>query len=172
MTVPWLDRLRQCAGVWPDTKGWLECLAIALPGAGLIAAIALPSGVAHWQPELTAWPLRLLKVMLVPVLGEEMIFRGLLIPARGEGGRPMAWIAASLSLFVLWHVIEAVTFLPGAHLFLTLQFLACAACLGVVCTVMRCRTGSLWPGVLFHAAIVFVWQAVFAGPEVAQLMRP
>ncbi len=164
-------RLWQSLVTWPDVSGWTRCALIAVPGLGLIAAVALPCGVAHWQPAFDGWPLRLARVMLVPAFAEELVFRGLLIPSRGESVRPGLWIAIGLLLFVAWHVVEALTFLPGAHLFLTAPFLACALIVGAVCAFMRYRTGSLWPGVLFHGLCVFLWQAAFGGPDVRSLLQ-
>jgi predicted Abi (CAAX) family protease len=109
--------------------------------------------------------------MVVPAFTEELVFRGLLIPSRGESARPGLWLASGLMLFVAWHVVEALTFLPGAHLFLTVPFLGCALILGAVCAAMRYRTGSLWPAVVFHGLTVWLWQILFAGPDVAQLMK-
>ena len=99
------------------------------------------------------------------------MFRGLPIPSRGESARSGRWIVASLILFVLWHPVEALTFLPGAHLFLTLPFLACTLILGAACGWMRYATGSLWPAVAFHGVTVFLWQAAFGGPDIAQLLK-
>lgn len=110
--------------------------------------------------------------MLVPAFTEELVFRGLLTPGRGERAWPGLWIATGLLLFVLRHVVEALTFLPGAHLFLTAPFLVCAMLLGGACILMRYRTGSLWPAVVFHGLTVFLWQAAFGGPDVAQLLVP
>ena len=137
---------------------------------GLIAAVAFPAGIAHWRPVLADWPVRLAKVMVVPAFTEELVFRGLLIPARGESARPGLWMAAGLLLFVTWHVVEALTILPGAHLFLTASFLGCALILGAGCVLMRYRTGSLWPAVAFHGSTVFLWQVLFGGPDVSQLL--
>ena len=137
----------------------------------LIAAVAFPAGVAHWDPAFADWPVRLVKVMVVPALTEELVFRGLLIPGRGESPRPGRWVAAGLLLFVIWHVMEALTFLPGAHLFLTAPLLVCAAILGAGCAWMRYRTGSLWPAVVFHGLTVFLWQIAFGGPDIAQLLK-
>ena len=156
---------------WPDVRGWAQCGIIAALGFGLIAAVAFRAGIAHWQPAFVGWPLRLVKAMIVPALTEELLFRGLLIPGRGDSVRPGRWIAAGLVLFVAWHAVEALTFLPGARLFLTAPFLLCAAILGAGCAWMRYRTGSLWPAVLFHGLTVFVWQSAFGGPDVAQLLK-
>ncbi len=166
------QRLLKAIQTRPTSKGWAECVLMALVAVALIAAIAFPGGVAAWRPDFSDWPQHLLKVMIVPALGEEIVFRGLLIPGRGDTVRPIAWITAGVAFFVAWHVIEALTVLPGAHLFLTVPFLVCAGILGLACALMRYRTRSLWPAVLFHGLVVFLWQAAFNGPEVAVLLKP
>ncbi len=166
-----MQRLWRSLKTWPDWTGWAQCGAIAALGLCLLAAVAFPTGVAHWQPHWADWPSRLARVMLVPAFTEELVFRGLLVPSRGESSRPSRWIILSLALFVTWHVVEALTFLPGAHLFLTLPFLHCALILGIACAGMRYLGGSLWPAVLFHGVVVFLWQAAFGGPDIAQLLK-
>jgi predicted Abi (CAAX) family protease len=153
----------------PGVADWGRCGAVAALSLCLIAAVALPSGLAHWHPAFAGWPLRLARVMLVPAFTEELVFRGLLTPGRGEE-RPVLWLAGGLALFVAWHVVEALTFLPGAHLFLTAPFLVCAGMLGAACAYMRYHTGSLWPALAFHGLTVFLWQAAFGGPDVARLL--
>ena len=164
-------RLWRSLVTWPDFKSWAECGAIAALGLCLIAAMAFPAGIAHWRPDFDGWPLRLARVMVVPAFTEELVFRGLPIPARGETPGAGRWIAVGLIAFVAWHVVEALTVLPGAHLFLTLPFLACALVLGATCALMRYRTGSLWPAILFHGLTVCLWQAAFGGPDVAHLLK-
>ncbi len=136
----------------------------------MIVAVALVSGLIHWQPRLDTWPARL-SVFAVPAFAEELVFRGLLVPGRGESRHAVRWIAFGALAFVLWHVIEAATILPGAGLFLHPAFLACAGLLGLACAVARYRTGSLWPAVLFHGVVVFAWQVLFGGPTVQELLR-
>ena len=43
--------------------------------------------------------------------------------------------------------------------------------MGGVCILMRYRTGSIWPAVLFHGLTVFLWQVLFGGPSVAELIQ-
>ncbi|EGF93445.1 CAAX amino terminal protease family protein [Asticcacaulis biprosthecium C19] len=109
-------------------------------------------------------------VFVVPAFTEELVFRGVL-PAKGESARPVLWLGVGVAAFTGWHVIEALTFLPQARLFLEPRFLACAAMLGTACAVMRYRTGSLWPGVLFHGLVVVIWQGLCGGPSSLELMR-
>jgi len=87
----------------------------------------------------------------------------LLVPARDEAARPWTSIALSTVLYVAWHPLEALTFLPKATMFLRPDFLACTAILGLGCALMRWRTSSLWPAVLLHGGFVVVWQTWLGG---------
>lgn len=169
-----MQRVISSLVTWPGRHGWAICVMIAAPAALAIAAAAALGGFLHWQPD-PAKLLRLPMILVVPAFSEELIFRSAL-PAQSQRQaqtrRPILWLAIGVVVFVLWHVIEALTFLPGAHLFLQPAFLACAAILGLACAVMRYRTGSLWPAVIFHALIVWLRQGFLAGPGVADLLRP
>ncbi len=109
-------------------------------------------------------------VMAMPAFTEELVFRGVLVPDKGEIRRPVLWIGLAVLVFMLWHVFEAVVILPNAQLFLASAFLICAGVLGLACTIMRYHTGSLWPAVLFHGLVVWLWQTLLGGPDIAQLM--
>jgi predicted Abi (CAAX) family protease len=102
--------------------------------------------------------------VLVPSIGEEVVFRGLLTPGREEGVSAARAILPSTAVFVLWHVFEALTFMPqAAPVFLRVDFLATTAVLGLACGWLRWRTGSLWPAVLLHWLEVAGWQIWFGG---------
>ncbi len=164
-------RLATAVTTWPDAAGWRFCVIVSLLALAAIGALAGVSGLVHWQPNFANWPRRLGMILIVPAFTEEVIFRGFLTPTRGEGGHERRWLVGGILAFVVWHAVEALTFLPGAaYLFLRWDFLMCAGMLGVACAIMRYRTGSLWPAVLLHAATVFVWQMLLGGPGVARLM--
>ncbi len=134
----------------------------------LFVAIAVPvsawTGMAQWSP-LAAPQLGVLalRAVIVPALGEEFVFRAALVPARSETSRPALWIGLSVVLFTLWHVVET-TFLPGsAATFLRADFLALAAVLGLLCTILRWRSGSIWTAVALHWLVVVAWQGWFGG---------
>lgn len=134
--------------------------------AAFAAIVGAWDGLLNWSP-LPAPQLALLalRAFVVPALGEEFLFRALLVPARSEAPRPALWIAVSCTLFTLWHVIET-TFLPGsAAAFLRADFLALAAALGLLCALLRWRSGSIWTAVALHWAAVVVWQGWFGGPS-------
>lgn len=110
-------------------------------------------------------------VMVVPAFTEELVFRGLMVPDREETRRPVLWIGLAILVFVLWHVFEALVLLPNAQFFLHPAFLTSAGILGLACATMRYRTGSIWPAVLLHGLLVWLWQTLLGGPDIAQLIR-
>lgn len=158
-----LQRLRRSLTTLPDARGWALCGLVAGVVGGLMAAIGFSTGLYALTPTVPGLPLRLLTVLFVPALGEEIPFRGLLVPARDEARRPWVAIAVSTALYVAWHPLEALTFLPQAGLFLRPDFLACTAILGLGCAWVRWRSGSLWPAVLLHGGFVVVWQTWLGG---------
>lgn len=109
----------------------------------------------------TDWPGLIavaLIAIIIPALGEEMIFRVLL------AGRSGYWRGgAALALFVLWHPAQLWLGLPMAQpAFANPAFLAIAAALGLACTISWRRSGSIWPAVAMHWAVVVMWKG-FAG---------
>lgn len=127
------------------------------------------TGLLTWGRS-TDSPLRLLLgALLMPALVEEFVFRGVLTPAQGEAGRPVPAVALGLVAYVQWHVLGGLI-LPGAGLFLRPDFLLCAFLLGLACAWMRYRTGSLWPAILFHALLVWAWQAFLGGVAPADFL--
>lgn len=165
-----IQRAWQALRNLPDGRSWIECAGLSTATVGGIGLVASATGMVHWQPHFDGWLVRLISVMIVPAFAEELVFRGLLIPAKGESCHPARWSLAGIAAFVVWHVVEATTFLPKAHLFLTAPFLLCAGVLGGACAIMRYRTDSLWPAVLLHGFVVFAWQAALGGPSVGDLL--
>jgi predicted Abi (CAAX) family protease len=148
----------------PSPEGWALSLGISLATLTTMAAIGFATGLYHLTPTQPGLALRLLTVIIVPALGEEAVFRGLLMPGRSETDRPALAIVLSTTLYVLWHVFEALTFMPGAAgVFLRPDFLLCCAVLGIGCALLRWRTGSLWPAVILHWALVVIWQTWLGG---------
>ncbi|WP_346764945.1 CPBP family glutamic-type intramembrane protease [Caulobacter sp. 602-2] len=147
----------------PDAAGWRWCALAALACGAAMAAIGFTTGLYRLTDTAPGLPLRLLTVWIIPALGEEIPFRALLLPGRDETRRPWLWVAVSTALYVAWHPLETLTFLPHATMFLRWDFLACTAILGVSCALMRLRTGSLWPAVLLHGGFVVAWQTWLGG---------
>lgn len=156
------NRITRALTTLPAAQGWALCGLIGLATGVLMAVIGFTTGLYTLTPAVPGLPLRLLTVLFVPALGEEIPFRGLLVPGP-EVRRPWPAIAISTALYVAWHPLEVLTFLPHATMFLRPDFLACTAILGLGCAIMRWRTGSLWPAVLLHGGFVVVWQTCLGG---------
>jgi predicted Abi (CAAX) family protease len=100
-------------------------------------------------------------LLLLPAIGEELVFRVLLLPSALEGVPLLAmvpWMALSVGLFVAWHGIRIRPrsgqphlnrAAPAALLRLTL--------LGTACALAFALSGSLWPPVWIH------WLALVGG---------
>lgn len=151
---------------WPDAKQWAQAAPVLAATAAIVLAIAMIGGFANWAPvPLGADWLRVAAIVFVlPALIEEFIFRGLLMPVPGIASMRIGmWL--SIGLFVLWHPLQAWIFgPPWAGLFLEPAFLAAALVLAIGLTHVRIVTGSLWPAILGHWAIVAAWKLLFAGP--------
>ncbi len=108
-----------------------------------------------------------LSLLFMPALVEEVIFRVALLPHPLEGvGRwdLMAWGALSVGVYVLYHPVAARLWYPQAlQLFDDPRFLLPCALLGGVLVVIYEITGSLWPTVLMHWAVVFTWLEALGG---------
>lgn len=159
------DRAWGALRTWPTARGWLETAAVAALLALALGILGGASGLL--RPQAAHEPLLVIAIVVffVPALGEELVFRGALTPSRQETAAEVAAILPALVVFILWHVVEALTFNAAtAPIFLTPAFLASAGLIGLACAIVRRRTGSLWPAVLIHWAAVFVWKGWLAGP--------
>ncbi|WP_340587834.1 type II CAAX prenyl endopeptidase Rce1 family protein [Erythrobacter alti] len=104
--------------------------------------------------------------LFVPTLGEELLFRVIMLPAPGQH-RPFPWLAASISIaaFVLWHPLQGLLFGgERAAIFTDGGFLFAVFCLGIACTRAWWKTGSIWPCVILHWLVVVCWKSFAGGP--------
>jgi predicted Abi (CAAX) family protease len=167
-----LDRVRRSLTTWPTARGWR--LAAMVGAVALVVELAIGLWGGFLRPTPGDWsvlPMALALAVLVPSLGEEVVFRGLLTPGREEVGDPWRAVLPSTAVFVLWHVFEALTFMPqAAPVFLRADFLSTTAVLGLACGWLRWRTGSLWPAVLLHWLEVAGWQIWFGGGMLAKAL--
>jgi predicted Abi (CAAX) family protease len=153
------------------TGRWLaEAGAAGILLALVAGAMGFATGLLHWDPRPPAEiALAALTALFVPALGEELLFRGPWIPSREEGPSALWPILLSTAAFTVWHPLETL-WLPGARqLFTRPDFLAWAAALGLVCAVLRRRSGSIWPPVAVHWLAVVAWQGWLGGPGAAAM---
>ncbi len=128
-----------------------------------VAPVAMAGGLISLDARDGAATLRtLLLPFLTPALLEEGLFRGLLLPHPATPGvtriRRAGWWTGSLLAYVAAHPLAAGLWRPSARgVFDAPDFLVAAALLGLSATALYQRTGSLWPGVLLHGAVVATW---------------
>jgi len=152
---------------FPPRRAWRHLLVEAAWALPLAALLCHAGGLL--EPGWTDDPALLVRLALValvaPALGEELIFRVLLLPA--PGAPAPAWrVALSVGLFVLWHPPQALVFGPHwAAVVLNPGFLAAVAALGLALARLYRRTGSIWPCVLLHWTAVVGWKALLGGPS-------
>jgi len=134
----------------------------------LLLGIGLASGLMQWKPRFDPTILRLAVVAVVaPALGEELLFRVTLLPRPRPGaGLPLAPVALSVALFVLWHPLQVIVFgFDWARTVLDPWFLAAVAAFGVAAARLYWRTGGIWPSVALHWLVVVGWKALLSGPS-------
>ena len=149
---------------------------LCLLGFALDAAVALALGLGSGFLEPHhPWPRprRLVSaaaaLLPMPALGEELLFRGALLPHPGEGTpwpQLLAWSALGIGLFVLYHPLAGrLWYRRAERLFHDPRFLLQTALLGLATTALYQASGSLWPAVLLHAVAVLVWLERLGGRQ-------
>jgi uncharacterized protein len=136
-------------------------LAWAVP---VLLVVACFGGLIRWvePPDATGFWRLAAVLFIAPALGEELLFRGLLIPRRSPDIRS---ILLSTAAFMLWHPLQAWTIgPPWAAAFLDPWFLAAVAVLGLALGRIYAATGSLWPCVATHWLVVLNWKTFLGGP--------
>ena len=103
------------------------------------ASEAIQAQLAQLSQQIPNLGIAVLVLALVPAITEEFAFRGYILSGLERSYRPMTAIVLSSLLFAFLHVL----------LSLFQQFFG-AALLGVVLGAIAYRTGSIWPGVVFH----------------------
>ena len=154
-------------GLFPlgNPAGQLAGLGIALAYGAIAVVLALRSGLMHRQKRWPS-PQRLLPRAgrwLLPAFGEELVFRGLLIPSALDGVQPLAllpWMALSVGLFVAWHRLAGWPRLSSRRRAGSQdpRVLVQTALLGVACSLAYVVSGSLWWAVLLHWLAVVGWR--------------
>ncbi|WOD37904.1 type II CAAX prenyl endopeptidase Rce1 family protein [Nodosilinea sp. E11] len=149
---------------------------LVLLALGLYGAIAIPYGLktGFLTRQLALVPplplaLSALRVFVIPALLEEIGFRVMVLPHPSEGvagGRWLLWAIVSLVLFLLYHLLLGKTTYTAAWPTLSdRRFLTLAGWLGLTLTAVYWLTGSLWPIVLIHWAVVMIWIYTLGGQE-------
>ncbi|MDB9527960.1 CPBP family glutamic-type intramembrane protease [Oscillatoria sp. CS-180] len=142
----------------------------------IYGAIAVLYGFRSGFLELTPTSLRewlrpslLLRLLIMPAILEEILFRVFLLPHPLEGVAPLRWLlwaCLSLFLFLVYHPLNALLFYPpGRKTFWDGRFLSLTLLLGITCTVVYGLTGAFWAIVLIHWSVVIVWLKGLGGEQ-------
>jgi membrane protease YdiL (CAAX protease family) len=151
--LPPLYALVAYGAVWATRAG-------IFPRASAVDAVAQQYGLSGRTPGaiIGGWvavTALLALVALLTALGEEIGWRGLLLP---ELARRMSWHRAALvsgAIWALWHVpvVSFANYRGDGPLWYGLaNFTVMAGALSVIAAWLRLRSGSLWPAALLHAA--------------------
>ncbi|QDU40640.1 ABC-2 family transporter protein [Maioricimonas rarisocia] len=148
---------------WPSGRMWGAAIVLALTLQPL--AIELLAHLRWFFPQLPPGAARMLEAMsdedlplwlpmlafaVTPAICEELAFRGFILSGLQRSGRTWLPIIMSSIAFGVVHMIPQQVFN--------------AMLLGIVLGLLAIRSGSLWPGVLFHF--------IFNGLQVAQARIP
>jgi len=168
-----LARLKRLYSTWPDGAGWARLGKTALWLIPALLLLGWLGGFIRWDPKLTP-ELALLAAfaILVPVLAEESVFRGLLLKPPSDGASGLGSAVLSAVLFTLYNFALASLCPrtlgelcpPWADLGLDPWFLAATFALGLACARLALATRSIWPGAALHWIALVGWVALLGGP--------
>jgi uncharacterized protein len=162
-----IDRLKIGLTTLPRRKDAAFIAWVCLGYFGLAWLIGFGTGLYRFEPHLRVDLFRLaLVAFFVPAMGEEVFFRGVMVPSRATHSSAYGRIALALLVFLLWHPLNAFLFFPSVvPLFCGWRFLTVTALLGLACTALWRRTRSLWPAIILHWLVVVVWKTFLGAPR-------
>lgn len=124
------------------------------------------SGVALWRILINTVPVLLIgiPVSMVSALGEELGWRGFMLPALYERLGLNKTLVISSLFWCLWHFPLLISggYMSGTPLWYQLPaFALCIFPVGVMAGLLTLKSGSVWPAAFLHAAHNNYDQAVF-----------
>jgi membrane protease YdiL (CAAX protease family) len=159
---------------------WGDLSRGALPGIGLLVAswaaraVLVPTGTARqaWllhlylvlgDPELLQHSVFLTSALIVIVLAEELVWRGMVLDELTAAyGNRRAWVLATLlyALAALPTVYSLRDPLAGPNPLLVIAAFGC----GLIWTFLAGRTGRLWPSAMSHLVFTYFSAVQFRWP--------
>jgi membrane protease YdiL (CAAX protease family) len=146
-------------------RAWIPAItipAVVLP-AGYLVAWA--TGSVRLDMQGTGVPLFGITTVLIVIaasleaIGEELGWRGFLLPRLAGQGRVRAGLASG-SLWAVWHfplIYIAAAYHPGAGPLYLVAFSITIVAMSFVANELRMASGSAWPAVVFHGAHNGIW---------------
>lgn len=165
-----IRRIASSITTLPNKKDWILLGILFF----LFSAIVLPLGfISHFLTIESvnfsaATIFRCFVVTLItPAILEELFYRVILLPHNSEDiSNKQKSILGSISLiiYVLSHPLNGLTFYKIAlPTFTDPVFLFDTTLLGIICTIIYWRSGSLWSSVIIHWLVVAIWLMFLGG---------
>ncbi|HLX61340.1 MAG TPA: CPBP family glutamic-type intramembrane protease [Planctomycetota bacterium] len=165
-----LQSLRLAIRTLPSTQIWLRCAFIYLLFLLLAAPLGFSTGLLkiEWMKASPAMlALTAARIVAIPALFEELVFRALLLPHPSEhkSARHVVVVCTlALLVFVAIHPLNGIFVRTQSRaVFTDPIFLTIAALLGLACTIGYQISGSIWPPVAMHWGTVVVWTICLGG---------
>jgi uncharacterized protein len=151
---------------WPSVAIWGYAGLVFLAYGACAWGIGFGTGLYTFQLRVDLDLARTaLIALIIPALGEEVFFRGLLIPTGVQNSSAWPQIGFGLAAFLLWHPLNAWLFFPNVlPLFSDWRFMLVTAILGAACIHLWRKTGSLWPPIAVHWLAVVIWKGFLGAP--------
>ncbi|HWZ59111.1 MAG TPA: CPBP family intramembrane glutamic endopeptidase [Gemmatimonadaceae bacterium] len=164
----------------------VRALGVAIGGPLLVGGVAYGiawatglAGLSVWRPTALPWVAalpsgaRFVMLLLISATvgtlfgmlsasGEEIGWRGYMLPRLVAAGVPRPLLVSGL-IWASWHLplILSGQYASGPHPLISAGiFIVDVVGIAVVIGVLRLRTGSVWPAIVFHAC----WNSVIQGP--------
>jgi uncharacterized protein len=162
-----VTRIRAGLKAWPTLAMWRYSAAVFALYAITAWGIGFTTGLYHLEPRLDLDLIRIAVIaFFVPAIGEEVFFRGLLVPNAAKKPNALLHMSFALGAFLVWHPLNAMLFFPSVYpLFSDWRFLSVTALLGGACIHLWRKTGSLWPPIALHWLAVVIWKGFLGAPR-------
>lgn len=140
-------------------------------GIGVLALLALSwmlnlAGVARWEPDFDFLFGFGVVAGLGTSLGEETLFRGILLRPPPDGRSVFVPAALSALIFALWHPLQTLLYDPLWEPYAwRWWFLGGTGLLGFACAWLTLATRSLWPAILLHLLVALGWKTLYGIPS-------
>lgn len=155
----------------PSWLSWLWTFLLLLLFGAIATAIGLFTGFVTVNPSPTAWPhktLTLARMLIVPALVEEYVFRVLLLPYPKQWISAFSWWSWALlawGIYVAFHWFRQRRHRRRRTRTTSPVFLILVAIFGFFAILVYRLTVSLWTITLFHWLVVAVWWFVLGGKK-------
>jgi len=165
-----LHRLKAAFTTVPRISDWVFTLLLFFVFALISLPLGFLSNFLSVDLAEVPWPNLIIKaivLLVVPSLAEECVFRVMMLSHKSEKSSiQKKWFLTILSLtaYVIYHPLNALTLYKAAYpTFFNLTFLLLTTYLGIICSWIYLKSGSIYPSVFMHWIVVIIWLFVFGG---------